>query len=59
MVFRDREEAALELAESLRDLSADRPLVLAVPRGAVPMAREIAQRLGGDLDWNGRKEKSD
>ena len=28
----------------------ERPLVLGIPRGAMPMARVLADRLGGDLD---------
>jgi predicted phosphoribosyltransferase len=49
--FRDRSEAGRLLAERL-DEYANRPdvLVLALPRGGVPVAREIAQRLGAPLD---------
>lgn len=49
-MFRDREEAGRQLAEALRGTVGEAPLVLAVPRGAVPMARIIAEALGGDLD---------
>jgi predicted phosphoribosyltransferase len=38
------------LAERLSAYRDTRPLVLGVPRGAVPMARIIAEELGGDLD---------
>lgn len=48
--FRDREEAARLLAERLAGYKGQRPLVLAVPRGAVPMGRIIADALDGDLD---------
>lgn len=48
--FRDREEAAGLLAQALRHHVGRHPLVLAVPRGAVPMGRVIADALGGDLD---------
>jgi predicted phosphoribosyltransferase len=48
--FKNREEAATLLARRLAAYRADRPLVLGVPRGAVPMARIIADALGGDLD---------
>lgn len=50
MRFRNREEAAARLAERLSAYRGQRPLVLGVPRGAVPMARIIADALGGDLD---------
>jgi predicted phosphoribosyltransferase len=50
MRFKDREEAASLLANRLADYRGRRPLVLGVPRGAVPMARIIADALGGDLD---------
>jgi predicted phosphoribosyltransferase len=50
VIFRDRTEAANQLAERLAYLKGRRPLVLAIPRGAVPMGRIIADRLGGDLD---------
>lgn len=48
--FRDREHAAELLARALAHHRGRHPLVLAVPRGAVPMGRVIADALGGDLD---------
>lgn len=48
--FPDRESAGRELARRLAHLSQPRPLVLGIPRGAVPMARVIADALGADLD---------
>jgi predicted phosphoribosyltransferase len=50
MRFKDRGEAAALLAQRLAALKGQRPLVLGVPRGAVPMARTIADALDGDLD---------
>ena len=50
MRFKNREEAAKLLAERLAPYRRLRPLVLGVPRGAVPMARIIADALDGDLD---------
>ncbi len=50
MVFRDREHAAQLLAKRLAKYRGQSPLVLGVPRGAVPMAAIIATALGGDLD---------
>lgn len=50
MVFRNREEAARQLAERLAGYRGQNPLVLGVPRGAVPMAQIIAEALDGELD---------
>jgi putative phosphoribosyl transferase len=50
MAFRNRKEAALKLAERLRVYQGKNPLVLAIPRGAVPMARVIADALHGEVD---------
>jgi putative phosphoribosyl transferase len=50
MIFRDREDAAKRLAEALDQYRGQNPLVLAIPRGAVPMAKIIAAALGGELD---------
>lgn len=48
--YRDRGEAAALLAQALRQWKGQRPLVLAIPRGAVPMGKAIADALDGDLD---------
>ena len=50
MAFRNRAEAAHKLAERLSAYKGKNPLVLAIPRGAVPMARILADALGGELD---------
>jgi putative phosphoribosyl transferase len=50
MIFRDREDAARRLAEALAQYRGQNPLVLAIPRGAVPMAKIIANELGGEVD---------
>ncbi len=50
VMFRDREAAARQLSEALVQYRGQRPLVLAIPRGAVPMARIIADALGGEVD---------
>jgi predicted phosphoribosyltransferase len=50
MRFKDRDEAATQLAGRLVAYKGWNPLVLGVPRGAVPMARIIADALGGELD---------
>lgn len=50
MMFVDRIDAARQLAQALAMCKGKDPLVLAIPRGAVPMARIVADELGGDLD---------
>jgi predicted phosphoribosyltransferase len=48
--FDDREQAAVFLADELTDYRDANALVLAIPRGAVPMGRVIADRLHSQLD---------
>ncbi|MDR3385368.1 phosphoribosyltransferase [Cupriavidus basilensis] len=50
MTFQDRNEAAERLAEALSGYRDAHPLVLAIPRGGVPMGKILADRLGGELD---------
>ena len=50
MYFDDRIDAARQLAYALRRFKDSRPLILAIPRGAVPMGKVIADELNGDLD---------
>jgi predicted phosphoribosyltransferase len=50
MLFRDRAEAGEKLAEALAKWRGKQPLIAAIPRGAVPMGKVIADRLGGELD---------
>ena len=45
-MFRDRNDAASQLGEALKSYQGKKPLILAIPRGAVPMAKPIAERLG-------------
>ena len=49
-MFRNREDAARRLSEALMPYRGQHPLVLAIPRGAVPMAKIIADALGGEVD---------
>lgn len=49
-LFQDRTDAACRLARALFAFRGTDPLVLAIPRGAVPMGRIIADQLDGDLD---------
>ena len=49
-VYRDRVDAGRRLGEWLADRSLDDPVVLGLPRGGVPVAAEVARRLGAPLD---------
>ncbi|MDA8371583.1 MAG: phosphoribosyltransferase family protein [Nocardiopsaceae bacterium] len=49
-VFRDRRQAGEQLAEKLRGRGLDDPVVLALPRGGVPVASCIAAKLNAPLD---------
>ena len=48
--FQDRADAGRQLAGALARFRGRRPLVLAIPRGGVPLGREIADALDGELD---------
>jgi len=48
--FEDRLHAAELLAAKLRKYRSSKPLILAIPRGAVPMGQVLAARLQGELD---------
>jgi putative phosphoribosyl transferase len=50
MRFKNRDDAAKQLAGRLAAYKGQNPLILGVPRGAVPMARTIADALEGELD---------
>ena len=50
MLFADRIDAAERLAQALQAYRGRHPLILAIPRGALPMGKLLAERLGGELD---------
>lgn len=48
--FRDRIDAGQVLARLVAERRFDRAVVLALPRGGVPVAAEVARRIGAPLD---------
>ncbi|WP_300549199.1 alpha/beta family hydrolase [Roseovarius sp.] len=48
--FANRTDAGRVLARLLADMELEEPLIYALPRGGVPVAVEIAKRLGAPLD---------
>jgi len=50
MRFQNREQTAHLLAKKLEIYREKNPLILAIPRGAVPMGKILAEKLGGELD---------
>ncbi|MCW3782775.1 phosphoribosyltransferase [Defluviimonas salinarum] len=48
-MFTDRVEAGRKMADEIEALAPEMPVVLALPRGGVPVAAEIAARLGAPL----------
>lgn len=50
MPFRDRSDAGRQLARVLESLRDQRPVILGLPRGGVPVASEVARALNAPLD---------
>lgn len=48
--FQNRKQAGMLLAHKLKEYALRRPLVLALPRGGIPLAKEIADTLKAPLD---------
>jgi putative phosphoribosyl transferase len=57
-MFKDREDAGRQLAKALAKYKSQDTIILAIPRGGVPVGFEVAKALGGSLDvlvgalWN-------
>ncbi|MDN5001243.1 phosphoribosyltransferase [Bradyrhizobium sp. GCM10027634] len=50
MIFQDREDAGRQLARALVKYRSRHPVILALPRGGVPVAAEVAEKLDAPLD---------
>lgn len=50
MSFNDRVDAGRQLGAALRGYAEGHPIVLGLPRGGVPVAREVARALQAELD---------
>jgi len=54
--FHNRQDAGRRLAVELAEYATEQPIVLALPRGGVPVGYEVARALGAPLDvWVVRK----
>lgn len=49
--FVDRHDAGVRLGERLLPLAYENPLVIGLPRGGIPVAREVARALNAPLDF--------
>src|SRR5437763_13419889 len=49
-MFQDRRDAGARLSAPLDKYSNENPIVLALPRGGVPVGYEVARALGADFD---------
>ncbi|HUJ76916.1 MAG TPA: phosphoribosyltransferase, partial [bacterium] len=50
MIFQNRTQAGIELAKALESYRADNPLIIALPRGGVPVAVQVARHLNAPMD---------
>lgn len=50
MLFKDRVDAGVKLANELLNYKKDNPVILAIPRGGVVVGYEVAKRLDAPLD---------
>lgn len=50
LIFRDRDDAGMRLAEKLQKYRSEDPLVLAIPKGGIPVGVAVAKRLKASFD---------
>lgn len=50
MLYKDRQDAGLQLAEKLLKYKDEKPIIIALPRGGVVLGYEIAKMLNAPLD---------
>ena len=50
IIFKNRTDAGAQLAQKLLEYEVQNPLVLALPRGGVPVGYEVASRINAPLD---------
>jgi len=50
MIFKNRKEAGILLAKKLKELNLQNPVVVALPRGGVPVGHMVAKELNAALD---------
>jgi len=50
LIFKDRREAGQKLAKKLKKFKEQKPIILAIPNGGVPVGVEIARELEAPLD---------
>ena len=58
MVFADRNEAGKLLAERLKKKEIENPIVVAIPRGGIPVANPITQTLKSELRLHNKKKRT-
>ena len=50
MIYRDRDDAGIALAEALKKYQDEKPIIMALPRGGVALGYEVAKALKAPLD---------
>lgn len=50
MLYRDRQDAGIQLAEHLTKYASENPIIIALPRGGVVLGFEVAKKLNAPLD---------
>ena len=50
LIFKNRTDAGIQLAEKLLSYKLENPIVVALPRGGVAVAKPVADKLNAKLD---------